>query len=69
MIEKINTFDKIIEKKGVGVTAGGSKGLTLDCRRKRGFSKVGGKASPVNDGERGYPKHIVEFARLIKGLR
>lgn len=66
MIEKINKFDRIIEKKCV------SKGKTLDMsgghKQKRSYSfrkgtgGMGFKRQGQEDTKSGAPRHITEFA-------
>ena len=66
MIEKINKFDKIIERKGT------SKGKTLDMSNgKRRYSKhrnldKAGKSTPSGSS---YPSHVVDYGKLIGHLR
>lgn len=66
MIEKINKFDKIIERKGT------SKGKTLDMSNgKRRYTKnrnleKAGKATPSKNG---YPSYVVDYGKLIGALR
>ena len=63
MIEKINKFDKIIEKQSGGKTLDMSAG---NIKRKRTYTMSKG---PGESGGGGYPKHITEYSNFIRCLK
>ena len=64
MIEKINKFDKIIERNGTGKTLDMSSGI----KRKRTYTmRKGGKESPGSGGS--YPKHVHDYQNFVLCLR
>jgi len=65
MIEKINNYDKIIERNG-------TSGKTLDMsgsgvKRKRSYTMRTKPTTP--GGKTGFPKHIHEYGQFITSLR